>query len=237
MITTHRERVSGMQRPRRLVSVVAVALTGACLLSACRVDPEVAAYVGDHRITEAEVTRLVAEATPPAGEQTRAAAPSRSAVVGSLVLEDVCRKLSADKGYQPKRVYDAAQVAAAIGAPPESGYARSTANLLSCQTGLPVQQVTPTEADLADVIARGRAAGALPAEMTDQQAAQQLAGDTLAEALSQRKVFSDALSGYDVTVNPRYRPLEYPILPFRGGTAAVVVPIGEADSGTVVKAS
>ena len=56
----------------------------------------------------------------------------------------------------------------------------------------------------------------------------------LQAALGNRKVLADAVDRYDVTVNPRYRPLEFPILSFQDGTAAVSVPLGEGDPGTVV---
>jgi hypothetical protein len=163
--------------------------------------------------------------------------PTRGLVVSLLVLGDVCDRLSADKGYRPQGQVAPEQVAQALGVAADSEYAERTAKLYTCLSGIPSgEPVAPSEEQLADVVARGRAAGVIPAETGDKEAAAQLDGDQLRAALGTRKMLAEAVTSYDVTVNPRYRPLEFPVLSFQGDAAAVTVPIGEGDPGTVIDA-
>jgi hypothetical protein len=84
------------------------------------------------------------------------------------------------------------------------------------------------------VVKRGKAAGAIPPNVSDAEAAQQLDGEQLRSALASRKAIGDAVDRYNVTVNPRYRPLEFPVLRFQGNVTAVGVPLGEAASDAVI---
>jgi hypothetical protein len=177
-----------------------------------------------------------AEAAPGASAAP-AAGPARSLVVSVLVLGETCTRLSADKGYQPRGQVSPEQVAEVLRIDPASDYARRTAELYTCLSALPANApVAPTAEELADLVARGKAAGVIPADVTTEQAAQQLDGDQLRGALANRKALADAVASYDVTVNPRYRPLEFPLLSFQGDAPAVVVPLGEGDPGTVIDA-
>ncbi|MER7888266.1 hypothetical protein ABTX15_00380 [Micromonospora sp. NPDC094482] len=230
-------------RARRLVAVASVAV-GLVALAGCRTEPGVAAYIGDHRITEEQVTSIVGElrpetsASPSANEEqaanpAQAAAPvvSRGEVVTTLVLLDVCRQLSADNSYEPRGQVSPEQVAQQTGLPAEATYVKRFAELHTCMSGVPGSQpVAPTKAELDKVIEIGRAAGSIPADVTDEQAASQLDGDQLRAALASRKTLVDAIDGYDVSVNPRYRPLAYPLLSFEAGVPAVSVPLGEEGS-------
>ncbi|MFI7607160.1 hypothetical protein ACIBTV_18735 [Micromonospora sp. NPDC049366] len=227
-------------RARRLVAVASVAV-GLVALAGCRTEPGVAAYVGDHRITEEQVTSIVEELRPevtasPSADEEQAADPaqpgapqvSRSEVVTTLVLLDVCRQLSADNGYQPRGQVSPEQVAQQTALPAEAVYVKRFAELHTCMSGVPGSQpVAPTKAELDKIIEIGRAAGAIPAEFTDEQAASRLDGDQLRAALASRKTLVEAADAYDVSVNPRYRPLVYPLLSFEAGVPAVSVPLGE----------
>ncbi|MFC0028904.1 hypothetical protein ACFFMM_05120 [Micromonospora chaiyaphumensis] len=222
-------------RARRLVAVATVAV-GLVALTGCRTEPGVAAYIGDHRVTEDQVTSILDElrdglsASPATAGQADALLPGRDQVVATLVLRDVCRELSADKGYQPQGQVSAAQVAQQTGMPADAVYPQRVAEFSTCMSGVPAgEQVAPTQAELAAVIAAGRSTGDIPANVTDEEAATQLDGDQLRSALATRKVLADAIGGYDVSVNPRYRPLLFPLLSFKGGPA-VSVPLGEAGS-------
>ncbi|MEU6073124.1 hypothetical protein [Micromonospora sp. NPDC047074] len=237
-------------RARRLVAVASVAL-GLVALSGCRAEPGVAAYVGDLRITEDAVTQVVDDlgaknprptATPAAPEGQPPAQvpqlPGRDQIVSVLVLSEVCERLSAEKNYQPRGQVAPEQLAQQLGLSPESGYVRQTAELYSCLSGVPTgAPVAPTPEEMADVVAAGRKAGAIPADVPDDAAAGQLDGDQLRTALATRKSLAEAVAAYDVTVNPRYRPLEFPVLSFSGNAPAVSVPLGESGSDAVTNVS
>src|SRR5687767_6237410 len=134
-----------MQRVRRLAPVVAVALLGGVVLAGCRSAPDVAAYVGSERVTEEQVDDIIdnfnaGQAAPatPASPGPADSAParqlSRTEVVTTLVLQQVCDELKAKKGFTVTPV-PADQVASQEGLPPNSAYAKSRADLWSCLTG------------------------------------------------------------------------------------------------------
>ncbi|MBY8872095.1 hypothetical protein K7640_09615 [Micromonospora sp. PLK6-60] len=235
-------------RARRLLAVATVAV-GLVALSGCRAEPGVAAYVGDHRITEDAVTgvldelkgSLPSQEPTPAGQESEAPAgprlPARSQVVSTLVLLEVCQKLSTEKNYRPQGQVQAEQVAQQFGLPADATYSQRVAELYTCLSGVPAgQSVAPTQEELAALVAAGKEAGAIPPEVTVEQAASQLDGDQLRSALATRNNLAEAVTGYDVTVNPRYRPLEFPVLSFTGDVPAVSVPLGESGSDSVIDA-
>ncbi|MFI6231682.1 hypothetical protein ACIBCR_30730 [Micromonospora echinospora] len=241
-------------RARRLVAVASVAV-GLVALSGCRSEPGVAAYVGDQRITEEAVTRILDElrddaatSTPeqpvpgqPAGQPGAPGEqrlPGRGEVVSTLVLGEVCQRLSADKGYRPQTQVPVEQVSQQLGYPTDTTYPQRVAELYTCLSGVPSgQPVAPSEQEMADLVKAGKAAGAIPEEVTVEQAATQLDGEQLRTALATRNALAEAVEGYDVTVNPRYRPLAFPVLSFAGNVAAVSVPLGEAGSDAVTDAA
>ncbi len=233
-------------RARRLVAVASVAV-GLVALSGCRSEPGVAAYVGDHRITEDAVTGIIddvraknptpteaVESIP--GQEVRL--PGRTEVVSTLLLGEVCERVSAAEGYRSQGQADPAQVAQQLGLSPDTDYVRRVAELYTCLSGIPVgAPVAPTEQELADLVAAGKRAGAIPADVTVEQAAPQLDGDQLRQALANRDSLAAAVKAHDVTVNPRYRPVEFPLLSFSGNVVAVGVPLGEPASDAVTDLS
>ncbi|KOX09114.1 hypothetical protein ACWD6L_25595 [Micromonospora profundi] len=236
-------------RARRLVAVASVSL-GLVALSGCRAEPGTAAYIGDQRITDSEVTAAMNDLrtknpTPTAAPQTDASGqpapgpqlPELADVVRVMVLTNVCERASAEKGYQPRSQVSVDQAAQQLGLNPETGYVREMAKLFTCLSGLPAEPVEPTEQEMADVIAAGRGGGNIPAEVSDEDAARQLDGEQLRGALATKRVLAEAVERYDVTISPRYRPLEFPLLSFSGDVAAVSVPLGEPDSGAVTDVS
>ncbi|MEQ4302911.1 hypothetical protein ABNF97_16190 [Plantactinospora sp. B6F1] len=235
-----------MQRVRRLASIAVIAVLGTTALSACRSDSSVAVYLGDKQITEEEVTSVLDDArskVSPSGQPgatpepgaPESKAPTRREVVTTLVMREVCLKLAADKGFKPSEQAPIEEIARVTGLPADSRYARLFSEVDACRAGIPVTQpVAPTQEELMDVVARGRAAGVIPPDAKDGEAGQQLDGDVLRRALTMRNALVEALESTDVTVNPRYRPLEYPVLTFSDSSPAVVVPIGQAGSDTVI---
>ncbi|MBX7269125.1 hypothetical protein KIF24_25945 [Micromonospora sp. Llam7] len=240
-------------RARRLVAVASLAV-GLVALTGCRSEPGVAAYVGDHRITDDAVTEVIDDARAKNPSPTEADAtvpgqepqlpgqepqlPGRSQVVSTMVLGEVCERISAAEGYRPQSQVEPAQVAQGIGLSPDTGYVRQVAELYTCLSGIPAgSPVAPTEQELIDLVAAGKRAGAVPPEVTVEQAASQLDGDQLRQALATRNSLSGAVEAYDVTVSPRYRPLVFPVLSFTGEAIAVGVPLGEPGSDAVTDVS
>lgn len=230
-------------RARRLVAAVSL-VVGLVALTGCRTEPGVAAYVGDQQITDNTVDSLLDElratVTTEAPELGGLAPPlpSRSEVVTALVLGTVCDQVTAERGYQPRERVEPIQVAGQFGLSPESEYVRQLAALYTCLSGLPMgDSVVPTEQELADVIAAGRAAGVISPDTPDDVVAGQLDGSQLRNGLASRRALAEAAGEYDVTVNPRYRPLEFPVLNFSQDVAAVSVLLGEPGSDAVTDIS
>ncbi|MEV4118233.1 hypothetical protein [Micromonospora sp. NPDC049645] len=235
-------------RARRLAAVATVAL-GLVALSGCRAEPGIAAYVGDQRITDLQVADVMKDLRtknptpseePSAGGQPGAQQPTlpeAADVVRAMVLTKVCEQLSAEKNYQPRGQVTADQAAQQLGLSPETGYVREVAKFFTCLSGLPGEPVEPTEQEMADVIAAGRAAGKIQPQVTDEEAAGQLNGEQLQGALATKRLLGEAVDRYDVTVSPRYRPLEFPLLSFADDAPAVSVPLGEPASDAVTDIS
>ncbi|MCG5439712.1 hypothetical protein [Micromonospora foliorum] len=233
-------------RARRLAAVATVAL-GLVALSGCRAEPGIAAYIGDQRITDLQVSAAMKDLRtknpapePSASGQPAAPQPTLpevADVVRAMVLTRVCEKLSAEKNYQPRGQVAVDQAAQQLGLDPETGHVREVAKLFTCMSGLPAEPVEPSKEEIADVIAAGRAAGKIPAEVTDEAAAQQLDGEQLRGALATKRILAEAVGRYDVTVSPRYRPLEFPLLSFADDAPAVSVPLGEPASDAVTDIS
>ncbi|RLP92170.1 hypothetical protein EAD89_09305 [Micromonospora sp. BL4] len=239
-------------RARRLVAVASVAV-GLVALSGCRAEPGIAAYVGDHRITDDRVAAVLKDlrdknpkptASPTASPTTAGQPappepqlPGAVQVTSVLVLSEVCERISAEKNYQPRGQVPREQVAEVLGLEPGTGYVREMADLYTCLSGVPSEPVAPTAQEMATLIGVGREAGQIPANMTDEDAARQLDGEQLRGALATRRSLVEAAEGYDVTVSPRYRPLEFPVLSFPGDVPAVSVPLGELGSDAVTDIS
>lgn len=242
-----------MQRTRRLASITVIAMVGAVALAGCRSEPGVAAYLGDQKITEDQVTevvddarRLLAPSPTPGGASPspevelpgmpRPKTPGRAEVLGFLLLDAICDKISAERGYQTKEPIAPEQVAGLVSVPAESLHARNAAELFTCLYSIPVDEsVTPTKEDLADLVARARTApDVVPPGTPDDAVANRLDNPEYRRALSNKRLLEQFIADSKVTVNPRYRPLEFPLLSFRGNVAAVSVALSEPDPGTVV---
>ncbi|MBE1484951.1 hypothetical protein [Plantactinospora soyae] len=245
-----------MQRARRLASIAVIAVLGTTVLSACRSDSTVAAYVGDRKITEDEVTKVLDDArskvppgghvptaeptappepgTPPEGAEVKA--PTRSEVVRVLVMSEVCERFAVGKNFTSPERPPADEWAKQQGLPPGSRYVEHSLDLAICVAGIPEGQAEPTKEELQSLVALGRSTGAVPPDAKDEEAGKQLDQPQLRGGLALRNTLTQAVADQKVTVNPRYRPLEYPVL-FLSGTPAVSVTVGQGGLDTVVDAS
>lgn len=207
-----RKRLSLEDSVRRLTAAAGIAVA-MLALTACRSNPNVAAYVGDTTYTEDRVTQLIdqVKAIPNIDPQ---AVPDRYQVVQLLVLDQVCKRAAADlKATLPP-------VQTQPGQPELAGLQQSLQN---CRENLPVKAVQPTPAELREVYDNGVAVGAIKGDdpaTSFEKIAPQLAQDgQLGEALAKRNLLKDTAADMNVSVNPRYRPLNYAVLSFNQGPA------------------
>jgi len=230
-----------MQRVRGAAAVVL--LGGSLLLSACRANPEIAAYVGSEQITEADITSLMDDVTakvaaakkspPPAAAEVLATLrpPSRSEVLITLVLGRLCAERKAREGFTdvPVTEQDRVQIAPV----PDATYYANRLATLTCVYGMPApQNVEPTEAETRDIYDRLVDAGAIN-DPYDQIKAQIAADAGVRQALARKHAIAETVADADISVNPRYRPMEFVISYLQNGKPGMVAVVGEPGSGAV----
>ena len=200
--------------PRRLLAV-AVAVAGALSLTglaACRDAPAVAVYVGSAQLTNAQVDQMVAEF--PSAVTQRFAGRIRQLVVGNFVARELSHRLAAEHNIT---VPDAdltpyQQDAQSAHISPTGAFVRLQAEADAglhaiAQIGTPQ---APTEADKHEVFASLVDANRVQPDQYD-QVKDQLDSPDMRSALGLRPVIRDAMSRYQVSVNPRYQPLGLPV--------------------------
>lgn len=246
---------------RRLVVAAAagaLAVAGPAGLAGCRSDPSVAAYVGSTRITEDQVNKIMTDAEAKVDEHNakrealtpeqvaslgqedplrfEATVPTREKVVSTLVFTEVCEQTRQAPGAPAEEIAEN-QVGRAELLPAGTLFLRDRINYYLClnDLGTAATPVTPTEEQLRDLYARGLAAKVFDPEQPFQAIAPQLAAnEQVRGAYGLREALVDAVASRKVTVNPRYRPLELPILVFSQDSAAVVVPLTPVDTDPAV---
>lgn len=158
--------------------------------------------------------------------------PSRETVVQTLVLGKVCGQLQADKKF-PNAQVTKDQVVQSENIPPATEYAQVRTDALACFYGIPASPVKPTEADLREVYRNGVAAGAIdPSNKFEDLVAQLSSDQQLAVALGARQELAAAAKAANISVNPRYRELSFPVLRFQKGPA-ISAPLGQPASDAV----
>ncbi|WP_155391471.1 hypothetical protein [Catellatospora paridis] len=206
---------------RRLTAAAGIAVA-LLALTACRSSPSVAAYVGDQSFTEAKVDQLVKQAA----ETQQTAQPGdeaavRTHVVQLLVYNALCKRIATEKGIK---------LPAAAAGPSE--YATLNQETQACVQALPLDQMKPSDEDLRKVYDNGVEIGVLDPKQPFEEVKPQLAGDPqVAGAIAVYRVLTDAAKAADVTVNPRYRPLDLPVLTAGERGAVLSAPFGQYESG------
>jgi parvulin-like peptidyl-prolyl isomerase len=215
---------------RRLPLIAVLGLAGLAGLAACRADPAVAAYVGDVRITEAEVDQVVddlraevggsieqeladlAEELDQAalaeqeaqrfGELERQLAAVRTQVVEMRVIT------VAATGYAQREQLavpdpDRAQVGTDLGLPADSSYVAVVAEFVAVRDALrdSVEPVPPTEADQREVYENLVAEG-LTASFA--QVRPELDEQLLGRPVALRNLLTELVTQADIQLNPRY---------------------------------
>jgi hypothetical protein len=211
-----RERVIGMQRARRLASVAAVATLAVAGLSACRSAPDVAAYVGSAKITEARVSAVFNDAKAKAAAGAQAAPLQRQDVVDTLVGLDVMQVIAKQKGVTATDV-PADQVAQSLGLRADAEYVglyKQYRGLLAAVSN-GVAPAKPSTADLKDVYKRLTSAGGNPQGQTFQQFQSGISAQdqqTLSTNIGLRNSLRPQVAKLNTVVNPDYTTPQLPLV-------------------------
>lgn len=221
-----------MLRARRFASIVVVAALGLGGLAACRSEPSVAAYLGDRKVTEDQVTRIFdgagagASASPtpaaedqPGAEPTRAPGPavSRQQVVDLEVSLDLGRKVASEQGVQQVEAVTADQVAGELGVPGDSQYAKDYTEWVNLSQGifakLGATAPAATDEQLRGIYDALVKVNAIEAGFDLAQIKQAFGGgEFVAAAYQLTGLLEKAASASDTSVNPRYLPLSAPLV-------------------------
>jgi len=251
-----------MQRVRRLASVAVVAAVAVTGLSACRSQPDVAAYTAAGNITVARVQQVFddardkhnrdatkqASATPSPGPSDPAAAPARlpltgTAVLNVLISHDVLMRAAQRHKVQLPSSLPIEGYASALKLPVDSEYLRLLVEV-DALGGLLAQSAaggTLSQADIREIYDRVRAQNALDANTTPEQFGASLPDEgkkALGTAVTIRNEVRDDISRQHIRLNPRYQAFEVPVLSQRAedGSALVLlaVPVGDRTASAPV---
>jgi hypothetical protein len=192
--------------------VASLALAG---LSACRSGPAVAAYIGDAQITEKRVQEVLDDAQAAlAGSNAKVLPITRADVVNVLVSRDLIGRVAARHNVQLPADLSYDQFAALVKLPAKTEYVRLYAQYNALQYNVE-QSITGsaalTEDDLKDVYKRLVANNAVQPGTTFDSFKGTVPADALKElqaAVALRNEVHEVADPLDVTVNPRYQPLE-----------------------------
>jgi hypothetical protein len=202
---------------RSRLALIAVAALAGLAMTACQRDPSIAATVGSDKITEAQVDAILADAQnnrpqPAAGQPPLGPVPvNRADVVRYLVIDKMC---AADQARRHFANGQPADISAVKQISPKSQYAKLFASMTACIQGevADSKPATPTAAEVREIYDRAVAQG-LNVPSFD-EVKDQLTND---QQVQQRFGFKRTLEGeakaQNLTVNPRYRPLEFGLLP------------------------
>jgi hypothetical protein len=222
--------------------MTALAVVGGLVLSACQSAPGVAAYVGDVRITTAQID----DAMDKIHNDVKTLDPSkpndgygdvRRELIADLVFVEVAKRYAAEHGLSAPTV-DYAGTAGQTGLPPSDPYIRARAEASAYQA-LIQSKITagePSDADIREVYDRvvqydkEHDVDLIQGQSFDELKPAIKGTESVASGIALRRELGDVIGRYSITLNPRYLPLEYVIteLPVNGHPPfpAVVLPLG-----------
>ncbi|NUR74320.1 MAG: hypothetical protein HOU81_26215 [Hamadaea sp.] len=214
-----------MRTHRRLITVAVAGALAALALAGCRSAPTAAAYVGDERLTEAQVTDMV---------DSTGGKISREGVVLSFVLSEACKQFAADKGFQPN-TQQGAQALASEGLDQSTEIGRIRLEMHSCIYGAPDAGTKVSDADLHWFYEDAIRVGALSPDVTFEQVKPEIVGSQeIVQTLALRRMWADATTKQDISVSPRYRSLSISVGSPKN--VPVVLQLGDSANDSVVDA-
>jgi hypothetical protein len=250
-----------MQRARRLASVAVVAAVAVTGLSACRSQPDVAAYLAAGNISVARVQQVykdardkqaaavAAAAKSPSPAPSDPAAPSKlpltpDAVLDTLVSHQVLLTLAQQHNVQIPSSLPLADYANLLKLPANSEYVKLYVEVDGLQFALNQggQGGPLTDSDLREILERLKAANLADPTATLQQFSAGLSADNkkvLGTAVALRNELRDEVNQQHLRLNPRYQAFEIPLLTNRSeqtGAAQILValPVGNKNASVPV---
>ncbi len=229
---------------RKFATVAVLGLLAVGGLSACRSDAGTAAWVGNHRITQAEVSSITSKAKLPVSAEP--------ITLESLVFSEVAARYAAAHNIKAQPVPEALlqSIATGYSVDEHSEFAQNFATAYMWNQTLmsAAKPTTPTDAQIADVYDRAVKAGAAPAGQLADSAAAIKSSVNVGQSITVQQELSQAVKDYNVSINPRYNgacssapcdALYYPVLnlqnPQTGGEFTVVIlPLDPAASAPAV---
>jgi hypothetical protein len=222
----------------RRVAVAVLTLCGGLIISGCRSQPTVAAYAGNEQITEQQLDAIVNQlrATPQQNPQGQApsAIPSRQEVLTDWALRRTCEAAQAGKPNATQEIKPEEVVAAAPGWK-DTTFATERAKMQTCLSRASVGAGgAPTDAELKDIWDRAVARQLVRPGVTFDQIKDQLAG---APEVRQAVAVKHEIEGWgkagNLTVNPKFQPLEFQVSDLGSQQPLVIAVVGQAGSDAV----
>ena len=211
---------------RRMGTVAVLGGVAAAALSSCALQPDTAATVGSTTITEQQVDAVIASS----GNQI-----ARDRAVQDMVLGTACKNHAAKNNIS----YDTAAVAQELAqrGVPAGAYLDLAALKNACLSAVAQGADTqPTETELRklyDDVAQLNPGDPLPYEQAKQQFLQNA---TVTDAFAVHHIYTKITEGQDISVNPRYRTLTFPLLQTGSNNVVLKVELGEPANPAVTDA-
>jgi hypothetical protein len=229
-----------MPRVRKLMLVAVVALVGGLTLSGCQNSPTTAVTMNGFSMQNSDVDNTFATVegdVRKGGQQinTESYGDVRQSIVRFTVFNEIAKRYAQEKGY-PAPTPDYNAMAQQIGLPPEDPFVKLYADTQAYHDLLTSKAApaTPTEADLREAYERYRVAYGDQALPYDQIKPNLQGVPEFAQAIGLRNELMAAAQRYGVSVNPRYAPLEMPLLSVPDSNLDIVaLPLGDQGSAAV----
>jgi hypothetical protein len=247
-----------MQRARRLASVAVVAAVAVTGLSACRSQPDVAAYLAAGNISVARVQQVyndardkqaATDAKEPNPDPSEPAGTSKLPLTGAQVLDtlvshQVLMTLAQRHNVQIPSPLPLSDYAQLLHLPENSQYVKLYVEVEGLQFALNQggQGGPLTDADLNDIFERAKAQKAVDPASTAKQFAAGLSDDgkkVLGTAVALKNEVRTEINQQHFRLNPRYQAFDIPVLTQRdqqSGAALVLVaqPVGNSKASVPV---
>lgn len=221
------------------VKVTVLALVAALGLAGCARDTEEALRVGDVSVANSQVEDSAAPfvgvlgADAPGTSGTETVAQVRQSVVQLTAFKEVASRYARETGVRPESP-DYAGAAQAFQLDVDDPYVRLNAEAVALRDALLADATgrQPTEDEIRRVYDDFIALAGAGAATFDQIRNELLGFPEYQQALALRDELIAAADRYGVTVNPRYQPLEFPLIQVSDGQLTLVsVPLGEQGTG------
>jgi hypothetical protein len=210
---------------RRLLAAVAAGALLVTGLTGCRADRNVAAYVGDARITEARVDEVMASIRDAAPAEAQG--EIRGRVVEMLVLTAAGTSYADAAGVQvPEPAPD--EFAGQLGLPADNAYVQVVSGFLPVLNTInaQAQSTAPSEADQREVYDNLLFNGE-PVQDPFEEVRQFFTQEAIGTAVGARDLLTDVVADSDVAINPRYRLVHQVPVTIGQAQSWLGVPLGD----------